>query len=112
MNLYEVIFRSSYGKTGGDDDTIYLVRAPDFQTAVQEVWTNASSKNHGGERYPLADYVHELGPDSSPHADKSGTQILRGPYLQCAYNYGWRAWRRKIDGATKTKDWEAVSHVV
>ena len=111
MNLYEVIFYGSYGKTDGDEDTIYLVRAPDFKSAVEEVWTNASSKDHGGERYPLADYVHEVGVDSSPHAATAGTRVLRGPYIQCAHNHGWRAWQRKIEGAKKTKDWEEVNHL-
>jgi hypothetical protein len=111
MNLYEVIFYSSYGKTDGDDDTIYLVRAPDFQAAVQAVYINASSRNHGGTRFPLADVVHEIGSDSSPRADESDTRILRGPYLQPAYNDGWRAWQRKIEGAKKTEDWEEVNHV-
>ena len=51
MNLYEVIFNDPYGKTDGDEDTIYLVSALDFKSAVDEVWRNASSSNHGGERF-------------------------------------------------------------
>jgi hypothetical protein len=51
MNLYEVIFNDPYGKTDGDEDTIYLVSALDFKSAVDEVWRNASSSDHGGERF-------------------------------------------------------------
>jgi hypothetical protein len=111
MNLYEVIFHGSYGKTDGDEDTIYLVRATDFQNALMTLLSNTSPENHGGNRFPRADYVHELGPDSSCTADEEGPQILRGPYIQCAYNFGWRAWRRKIEGSKKTDDWEEVKRV-
>ncbi|MBN8420891.1 MAG: hypothetical protein J0L73_18385 [Verrucomicrobia bacterium] len=106
MNLYEVIFYSSYGKTDGDEDTIYLVSAPDFMSAIEAVWCNASSSNHGGERFPLADVVHEIGMDSSRHAEAAETRIIRGPFIQCAYNYGWKSWRRKMDGSEKTTEWE------
>jgi hypothetical protein len=108
MNLYEVIFYSTYGKTDGDEDTIYLVSAPDFMAAVDDVYRNALSSNHGGEQHPLADVVHEIGVDLSRHAEKVGSRILRGPHIQCAYNYSWRSWRRKVEGATKTNDWEEV----
>lgn len=110
MNLYEVIFQNSYGKTDGDEDTIYLVSAPDFKQAVEEVWRNASSSNHGGERNPLADIVHEIGVDLSRHTESVGTRILRGPYIQCAYNYSWKSWRRKCEGTEKTKEWEEVTN--
>src|ERR1700733_14486973 len=103
MKLYEVIFRSTYGRTDGDEDTIYLVSAPDFKTAVDEVRRNASSSNHGGERFPLADVVHEIGVDSSRHAETVDTRIVRGPYIQCAYNYSWKSWRRKYEGSKQTK---------
>jgi hypothetical protein len=111
MNLYEVIFHSSYGKTDSDDDTIYLVSAPDFKSAVEAVWSNASASNHGGERFPLADVVHEIGVDSSRLAEAEGTRIIRGPYIQCAYNYGWKSWTRKLDGSEKTNEWEETSDV-
>jgi hypothetical protein len=111
MNLYEVIFHSSYGKTDGDEDTIYLVSAPDFKSAVEAVWCNASASNHGGEQFPLADVVHEIGVDSSRHSEAEGTRIIRGPYMQCAFNYGWKSWRRKLDGSEKTNEWEESSDI-
>lgn len=102
MNLYEVIFHGSYGSTD-NDDTIYLVSAPDFKSAVEAVWYNASPSNHGGERFLLADVVHEIGVDSSPQAEAVGPRIIRGPYIQFAYNYGWKSWSRKNDGSEKNK---------
>lgn len=110
MNLYEVIF---WGAEGRDDDadTIYLVRASDFRSAVEFVSVNASPSHHSGERFPLAHVVYELGSDASPHAETSGTLILRGPYFQSAYNYGWRAWNRKLEGSDYTKEWEEATHV-
>ena len=112
MTLYEVIFHSSYGKADGDEDTIYLVSAPDFKSAVDEVWSNASARHHGGERFPLADVVYEIGIKASCEGDVVGIRILRGPYIQCAYNYCWKSWRRKIVGSEKTKEWEEVPYVV
>jgi hypothetical protein len=47
--------------------------------------------------------------DSSRHAEAVGTRILRGPYVQCAYNYGWKSWSRKIDDSEKTNEWEETS---
>ena len=111
MNLYEVIFWGSYGKTQGDEDTIYLVRAPDFMAAVEEVRNNASRSNHGGERGPLAHIVYEVGVDSSAYATATGPRILRGPYFQCAYNYAWRSWERNVEGAENTQDWKEKSSV-
>ncbi|OYW72826.1 MAG: hypothetical protein B7Z37_23725 [Verrucomicrobia bacterium 12-59-8] len=106
MNLSEVISHSSYGKTDGDDDTIHLMSAPDFKSAFDAVWCNASPSNHGGKRFPLADVVHEIGIDSSRHAEADGTRIIRGPYIQYAYNYGRKSWGRKIVDSEKTNEWE------
>jgi hypothetical protein len=53
MKLYEVIFWGSHGN-GDAEDTIYLFRAPDFRAALDEVSTNASPSNHGGERFASA----------------------------------------------------------
>ena len=111
MNLYEVVFWGSYGKTEGDEDTIYLVRAPDFRAAVEEVRNNASRTDHGGQRGPLAHVVYEIGVDSSAYANATGPRILHGPYIQCAYNYAWRSWERKIEGAEYTQEWEEKPYV-
>jgi hypothetical protein len=112
MNLYEVIFYTSYGKTDGDEDTIYLVRAPDFMAAVEFVRHNASRCNHGGEKGPVADVVHEIGVDASPYAEADGDRILRGPYCQCAYNFGWRSWQRKIIDGERSGEWEEKPYIV
>ena len=64
MKLYEVIFWGSHGDRP-NKDTIYLVRAQDFKAAVDEVSTNASPSHHGGERFPLAHVVYEVGEDLS-----------------------------------------------
>jgi hypothetical protein len=86
-------------------DTIYLVRAPDVLTAVQLVARNTPESSHQKQRIPIADVVHEIGIDSS-----SGTEdlpaILRGPYSQHAYNYGWKAWQRRWKGGCYTEEWE------
>ena len=101
MKLYEVIFSGTH-----DDgtDLIYLVSAPDFRAALEEVQFNASPSRHEGERFPLAHVVFEIGDDLSPHAE-ARPGILRGPYFGPAYNRGWRAWRRTIKGSDFTKDW-------
>ena len=113
MNLYEVIFNDPYGKTDGDEDTIYLVSALDFESAVDEVWRNASIEQSWRRAFfPLAGVVHEVGVSESRYADQVGTRIVRGPYIECAYNCGWRSWQRKIDGSEKTKEWEETPYVV
>jgi hypothetical protein len=104
MNLYEVIFWGTGHNRDDDADTIYLVRAPDFRAAIETVQCNSSSKDHG-ERNSLPHVVYEIGSDASPIADKEGTQILRGPYYQCAYNRSWKSWSRKFDGEY-TREWE------
>src|SRR5215469_2427778 len=99
MNLYEVIFCDSGKERNDDADTIYLVRAPDFQTAVG-LFTDTMGK------HPLPDRVHEIGVDLSPSADEAGAMVLRGPYIQCAYTYGWKAWNRKVNDGKKMNEWE------
>jgi hypothetical protein len=59
MKLYEVIFSGSRGNPDAED-TIYLVRAPDFRAALEDVERNASSSDHNGERSPLAHAVYEM----------------------------------------------------
>ena len=105
MRLFEVIFWGSRGNRDAED-TIYLVRAVDFRAAIEVVRHNALSSNHHGDSSPLAHVVHEIGVDSSPHANR--TQILRGPYFAFAYNYGWRAWHRRMEGSSSTDEWEEV----
>ena len=105
MNLYEVIF---YGADGRNDDadTIYLVRASDFRSAVETVCHSLSAKYHALHESPITpDAVFEIGKDLSASQDTVPLP-LRGPYVQCAYNYGWRTWERKIKEGVKTDDWE------
>lgn len=104
MKLFEVIFWGSHGD-GNSEDTIYLVRAPDFRSAVDDVQRNASARDHNGESGPLPHVVYEVGTDLSPYAD-SNPRILRGPYFAHAYNFGWRAWHRKIKGSGYAREWE------
>ena len=108
MKLYEVIFSGSGGNPDAED-TIYLVRAPDFRAALEDVERNASSSDHNGERSPLAHAVYEVGTDLSPYA-ASNPHILRGPYFAFAHNHGWRAWHRKIEGSNYTNEWEEDVH--
>ena len=110
MNLYEVIFWGADGYDN-DEDTIYLVRAPDWRAAVEHVHTNASPSVHKIHRSTLAHRVHEIGANASPFSEPR-EQILRGPYFQCAYNHGWRAWDRQIDRETSdyTSEWKEETH--
>jgi hypothetical protein len=108
MNLYEVIFWGADGYEN-DEDTIYLVRAADWRAAVEHVRMNASPSTHKTHRSTLAHRVHEIGTDASPFG-AAREQILRGPYFQCAYNCGWRAWDREIVGSDYTDDWKEETH--
>jgi hypothetical protein len=108
MNLYEVIFWGADGYDN-DEDTIYMVRAADWHAAVEFVRTNASPNVHKIHHSTLAHRVHEIGTDSSSFGEPQ-EQILRGPYFQCAYNHGWRAWDREIVGADYTDDWKEEAH--
>ena len=104
MKLFEVIFWGSHGD-GDAEDTIYLVRAPDFMAAVEAVQRNASPIDHVGERLPLAHVVYEIGSDSSP-CGEAHPRILRGPYFAFAYNFGWKAWNRQMDDTGYSNEWE------
>ena len=103
MKLYEVIFWGSQGD-GNAEDTIYLVRAPNFTFAVDEVRRNGRPEDHG-HRSRDAHKVYEIGDDSSPYAE-AHPGILRGPYFEFAYNRGWKSWERKFEGADYTMEWE------
>jgi hypothetical protein len=94
MKLYEVIFTDSRDRDG-DRDAIFLVRADDFRSAVDEVFNNGSCERHHCSILPHT--VYEIGEElytlttNYPHERK----ILRGPYYECAFNFGWREWRRE-----------------
>ena len=106
MKIYEVIF---YGSLGDEPnkDRIYLVRAPDFQSAVEEVANNAPRAQHGDDLRRIAHIVYEVGADLSPFPE-THPRILRGPYIESAYNRGWKAWKRKDRGSEHSYEWEEL----
>lgn len=103
MNIYEVVFWGSHGD-GNAEDTIYLVRAPDFRTAVEDVQRNGGVSEYRNGLDSRADNVHEVGVDLSPYAEKNPC-ILRGPYFAFAVNRGWRSWSRKMKEGEPTNEW-------
>ncbi|HXI71017.1 MAG TPA: hypothetical protein VNN22_11745 [Verrucomicrobiae bacterium] len=104
MNLYEVIYSGSQGKCDDDSSTVFLVRATDFLSAVEEVALNGMRPS--GNKKPLALVVYEIGADLSSTPAEDSPRILRGPYFARAYNYGWKSWERKIEGSDYTNQWE------
>lgn len=96
MTLFEVIFWGRITESGYDpdaEDTIYLFRAPDFQTAIDFISRNCTSPITRYAPHIVPDRVHELGVESS---DNDEVEILRGPFFECAYNRGkWKAWCRE-----------------
>ena len=102
MNIYEVVFYHSIKVP--DEDTVYLVRAPDFQTAIKEVQINASPSDHGELEMPLADAVYEVGMDLYGKRDPN-PRILLGPHSMTAFNFGWKQWSRKVDDDPNANIW-------
>jgi hypothetical protein len=56
--------------------------------------------------------VFEIGSDfAGKHAE---AKVLRGPYYECGFNFGWREWSRKGDhydtDKTQADIWEEVVH--
>jgi hypothetical protein len=95
MTLDEVIrwgTDSSDPYTGGSDgpDTCFLVRAQspagaaDLADAILEKSTHEQVSSWSGA-------VYLLGEDTGVEAHQ---RVLRGPYFQHAYCYGWRQWHR------------------
>ena len=106
MNLYEVMFYGTLNKLDNDADTIFLVRASDFRSAVEEVLVNRSSQLPAeGARRAIARVVYEIGIDRSCHSEQHPS-VLRGPYFQAAYNYGWKWWKRRVEDGEVTEEWE------
>jgi hypothetical protein len=103
MNIYEVIYWGSPGKRD-EEDTIYLIRAEKFSDAVEHTQQFARPEDHGGENWPLADVVYEIGRDLSMGLDKF-PHVLRGPYYAKAFNFGWRSWHRRAEDGSETKVW-------
>jgi hypothetical protein len=109
MKLYEVIFWNSDTEKP-NKDTIYLVRAQDFMTAVREVATNSSPSHHGGDKIRLAHVVYEVGEDLASLASMDHPRILRGPYFESAYNRGWKSWHRQRVGTKYGREWKEEVH--
>ena len=98
MYLYEVIRWGNDAPdddpTGGPDgpDTCFLVRAGSLEEAaalVDVVLKRLPQQNKRVSRYARALYL--LGTDSGSSTE---ARVLRGPYIQSAYNYGWQIWHR------------------
>lgn len=96
MQLYEVIRwgnDSDDPVTGGPDgpDTCFLVRADSVEQAAALVDERLAEMPIGiASRWSRA--VYHLGIDAS---SQPSARILRGPYIQHAYRYGWRHWYRR-----------------
>lgn len=95
MKLYEVV-RWGNDAADADDggpngpDTCFLVQtdtpADAARLADAELLAAAPVRVP-----PRADVVHLLGESASSEV---GPRIVRGPYLEHAFNRGWRAWQR------------------
>jgi hypothetical protein len=107
MKLYEVLFLDRRDQSG-DTDAIFLVRAGDLQEAVKLAM---SARRHNESFRPLT--VFEIGTELAI-TDHKNAKVLRGPYYECGFNYGWREWSRKgdpYDTDNMVPDvWEEVVH--
>lgn len=106
MQLYEVI---RWGNDGDDPfmggpngpDTCFLVRAESVEQAAQLVDARLAQMPHQLVQ-PWAGASYLLGEDL---AEANEPLILRGPYMQSAYRYGWRHWyREESDGSWVERD--------
>jgi hypothetical protein len=92
MKLFEVVY---WGRLNDADDidTIYLVRAPDSETAKNVVIEGCDRSVHPRQKpHYVPDRIFELGMDTGKDTE---TRILRGPYFHTALNYGWPMWCRE-----------------
>jgi hypothetical protein len=96
MQLYEVV---RWGNDDSDtddagpngEDTCFLVRAgspAEAATLADEVLSETSENQ---ERC-WADVVHHLGIAAGANSEAA---VLRGPYLEHAFNDGWATWHRQ-----------------
>jgi hypothetical protein len=106
MKLYEVLFLDKRDRDG-DRDSIFLVRAPDLQKAVE------LARSHARENESFRPHtVFEIGTESALR-EHDDPKVLRGPYYECGFNFGWREWRREgepYDTDNKPDVWEEVVH--
>src|SRR5690606_29660403 len=99
MQLFEVIRwgnDSDDPLTGGPNgpDTCFLVRADSVEEAARLADQRLATLPHANV-LPRSDAVYLLGMDAGTD-DTAG--VLRGPYVQSAYRYGWRHWYREEQG--------------
>lgn len=109
MQLFEVIRwgnDSDDPQTGGPNgpDTCLLVRASSVEEAAGLADHRLATLSHE-QVVPWSQAVYLLGADLGTDAS---SRVLRGPYFQSSYRYGWRhwyrneqddPWREKIAGA-------------
>ena len=109
MKIYEVVFTGTLENLGNDWDTCFLVRAPDFRAAMEEVMVNGTKipKEINPNEKPRV--IHEIGIDLATGFCEE-PKILRGPYMQCAYNYCWKCWLRKIEDDHYIDEWEEIDY--
>ena len=98
LHLYEVV-RWGNDSLDADDggpngaDTCFLVRAERVEEAARLADVELAAA--APERVPpRADVVHLLGDSRSTETEP---RILRGPWLENAFNRGWRVWQRERD---------------
>ena len=108
MKLYEILFTDRRDRDG-DTDSIFLVRAPDLSKAIALA---ECARRHNESFRPHTAF--ELGTESAVR-DHQEAKVLRGPYYECGFNFGWREWRRNghpNDTDRSVADvWEEVIHV-
>jgi hypothetical protein len=106
MKLYEILFLDRRDPDG-DRDAIFLVRARDLNEAVSLA---KSARRHNESFKPHIAF--EIGTESSIREHQE-PKVLRGPYYECGFNFGWREWRRKgepYDTDNEADIWEEVKH--
>lgn len=106
LNIYEVIRWGNdsddiYAGGPNGPDTCFLVRASSPEEAAALVDPVLARMSH--ERVnPWSMAIYLLGSDCGVD---DNPRVLRGPYVQSAYCYGWRQWlRRGSDGSWVPED--------
>ena len=96
MQLFEVIRwgnDSDHPIVGGPNgpDTCFLIRAGSVEDAAALADSELDRLPHA-RVVPWAHAIYLLGTDAGV---QQTSQVLRGPYVQSAYRYGWRHWYRE-----------------
>jgi len=106
MKIYEVIF-TDRRDPDGDKDAIFLVRAEDFRSAVAEVFQNGGRRDHCSS---LPHSVFEIGEELRVNFNHPDRRILRGPYFERAFNFGFREWQRRDSKSDAKYEWDEVTN--